>query len=102
MECNWDKYDSKKPAMRSQLATEYSNCLHICRGRNIAPASTIKRLNSLFRDKRKQIIATERARQSFSNRFDSLKIKVSVNFASDSVRKKKRESEARSSVRCWK
>ena len=25
----WDKYDSKKPAMQSQLATEFSNCLHM-------------------------------------------------------------------------
>ena len=25
----WDKYDSKKPAMQSQLANEFSNCLHM-------------------------------------------------------------------------
>ena len=56
-------------------------------------------------DKRKIIIAAESARQSSSNRFDgdedSLKIENSINFASDSVQKKKRDSEARSSVRCW-
>ena len=58
---------------------------------------------SLFSDKRKQMIAAKRSRQSSSNRFDgdedSLKIEDSVNFASDSVQKKKSESEARSSVR---
>ena len=52
---------------------------------------------SLFRYKRKQMIAAERARQSTLNRFDgdedSLKIEDSVNFASASVRQKKRESE---------
>ena len=60
----------------------------------------------LFCDKRKQMIAAERARHSSSNCFDgnedSLKIEDSVNFASDSVRKKKRDSEARFLVRCWK
>ena len=25
----WDKYDSKKPAMQSQLANKFSNCLHM-------------------------------------------------------------------------
>ena len=25
----WDKYDSKKPAMQSHLATEFFNCLHM-------------------------------------------------------------------------
>jgi hypothetical protein len=25
----WDKYDSKKPAVQSQLATEFSNCVHM-------------------------------------------------------------------------
>ena len=25
----WDKYDSKKPAVQSQLANEFSNCLHM-------------------------------------------------------------------------
>ena len=40
------------------------------------------------------MIAPKRARQSSSNRQDSLKIKNSVNIASDSVRKKKRDSEA--------
>ena len=51
------------------------------------------------------MIAAERARQSSSNRFDDderLKTKDSVNFATDSVQRKKRESEARSLVRCWK
>ena len=52
------------------------------------------------------MIAAERARQSSSNRLDgnedSVKIDDSVNFTSDGVRKKKRESEAKSSVRCWK
>ena len=54
----------------------------------------------------KQTIASERVRQSSlhcsDGNDDSLKMEDSVNFASDSVRKKKRESEARSSVRCWK
>ena len=58
---------------------------------------------SLFRDERKQMIAAERARQSSSNHLkDSVKIDDSVNFALDSIRKKKREREAGSSVRCWK
>ena len=50
------------------------------------------------------MIAAERARLSSSNCLvgDSLKIEDSVNFASDSVRKKYFESEARSSVRRWK
>ena len=56
---------------------------------------------SLFRDKRKQMIATERARQSSMNE-DSLKDEDSVNFASGSIRKKNCDSEARSLVRCWK
>ena len=61
---------------------------------------------SLFCDKRKQMIGAEQARQSSSNRFegdkDCLNIEDSVKFASDSVQNKKRESETRSSVRCWK
>ena len=61
---------------------------------------------SLIRDKKKRIIAAVRARQSSSNRLDgdedSLKIGDSVNFASVGVRKKKRDSDAKSSVRCWK
>ena len=50
------------------------------------------------------MVAAERARPSSANCFDGdehcLKIKDSVNFASGSIiRKKKRESKARSSVR---
>ena len=51
------------------------------------------------------MIAAERARQSSSNRLDgnegSVKIDDSVNFVSDGVRKKKRDSDAKSTVRCW-
>ena len=52
------------------------------------------------------MIAAERAPQSSSNRFDadkdSLKMGGSANFASDSVQKKKRQSEARPSVKSRK
>ena len=50
------------------------------------------------------MIAAKRAGQSSSNLSDgdkdSLKIKDAANYASDSVRKKRQEIEARSSVRC--
>ena len=157
----WDKYDSMKPAMQSQLAQEFSNCLHmpdetveqfinrlndICARMVNDPGEAMKKTQvingicnefaalvqietrrdmswaeyctsindqamqfadiSLFPDKRKQMIAAERARQSSSNRLDgnedSVKIDDSVNFASDGVQNKKRDSDAKSSVRCWK
>jgi hypothetical protein len=55
----WDKYDSKKPAMQSQLAAEFANCFQmpdepmetflnkinaICAGMNTDPGDDMKRL----------------------------------------------------------
>ena len=41
----WEKYESKKSAMQSQLATEFSNCLHM-------PVETVEqyinRLNDIY------------------------------------------------------
>ena len=62
-------------------------------GQNTAPASKTKQhccRHSSFQDKRKQMISVK----------DSFKMEDYVYYASDNVRKKKRKSKARSSVRC--
>ena len=40
---SWEKYDFKKPAMLSQLATEFSNCLHM-------PDETVKQFINRVND----------------------------------------------------
>ena len=75
----------------------------ICRGRNTTHQH--QSANTQIADILLLEITAEHARQSSLFRFDgdkdSLKMEYSATFASDSVKKNKRKSEARSSVRCW-